>query len=220
MRGNGFLAIWSDVPAEQETDYLHWLTREHAAERVGTPGFIAVRAFRAMTGDVRRYFILYELDRADVVSSPAYLARLDAPTPWTRRIMPILGNFVRGGGSRLAGAGNGQGSYVLPVRLRTPLPPAPDQLAGELAAGDRVMAVRLLVTDDGRTSIPTSEKSIRARDESFAALLLMEALDATALRAAATRLSGSPFACTDLAADTAYAFAQVFGLSREMLAGG
>ena len=31
VKGAGFLAIWSDVKAEQETDYLHWLTREHAA---------------------------------------------------------------------------------------------------------------------------------------------------------------------------------------------
>ena len=44
---DGFLAIWSDIDAEHETDYLHWLTREHTAERVGVPGFLAVRVFRA-----------------------------------------------------------------------------------------------------------------------------------------------------------------------------
>jgi len=39
MSGPGFLAIWSDVPAEQETDDLHWMTREHAQERLAIPGF-------------------------------------------------------------------------------------------------------------------------------------------------------------------------------------
>ena len=134
--------------------------------------------------------------------------------------MPILGNFVRGGGSRLAGAGSGQGGCVLSVRLQTPLPPEPERLCADLAALDRVVAVRLLVTDDGRTSITTREKSIRARDESFAALLLIEALDETALHAAAARLPELPFAGTSLAADAAHAYAHVFGLSREMLAGG
>ncbi len=33
----GFLGIWSDVAAQDETDYLHWLTREHTEERLGVP---------------------------------------------------------------------------------------------------------------------------------------------------------------------------------------
>jgi hypothetical protein len=39
MSRPGFLAISSDVPAEQETDYLHGMTREHAQERLAIPGF-------------------------------------------------------------------------------------------------------------------------------------------------------------------------------------
>jgi len=41
----GFLAIWSDVEPAGETDYLHWLTREHVQERLSVPGFRAVRIF-------------------------------------------------------------------------------------------------------------------------------------------------------------------------------
>ena len=37
--GAGFLAIWSDVEAQEETNYLHWLTREHTAERVSVRVF-------------------------------------------------------------------------------------------------------------------------------------------------------------------------------------
>jgi len=48
MKGNGYLAIWSDLAPEDETDWAHWITREHAAERVGIAGFLACRIFRAI----------------------------------------------------------------------------------------------------------------------------------------------------------------------------
>ena len=112
MQGAGFLAIWSDVRLEEETDYLHWLTREHTSERLGVDGFLRVRVYRSLEAGVRRYFIHYELRSPDVLGSEAYLARLNAPTPWSQRIMPILGNFVRGGGRVLARAGTGEGAFL------------------------------------------------------------------------------------------------------------
>ena len=39
MQGNGYLAIWSDLAPQDHTDWAHWITREHAAERVGVTGF-------------------------------------------------------------------------------------------------------------------------------------------------------------------------------------
>jgi len=37
MQGAGYLAIWSDLTPED--DWAHWITSEHAAERVGINGF-------------------------------------------------------------------------------------------------------------------------------------------------------------------------------------
>src|ERR1700716_639886 len=85
MRGAGFLAIWSDVERANLTDYRHWLTREHTTERVTTKGLLASRVFRADRADVDRFFILYELETPEVLDGPAYLARLNAPTPWSQR---------------------------------------------------------------------------------------------------------------------------------------
>jgi hypothetical protein len=65
--GDGFLAIWSDIDPAAETDYLHWMTREHAIERVSIKGFLAMRMFRALDVNARRYFILYDLESAGVV---------------------------------------------------------------------------------------------------------------------------------------------------------
>src|SRR6201991_5202684 len=117
MQGAGYLAIWSDLAPQDETDWAHWITREHAAERVGINGFLACRIFRALEAEVNRYFILYELEDENVVGGADYLARLNAPTPWSQRNMPKLGNFARGGGRLGASAGTGQDRSVAPLRL-------------------------------------------------------------------------------------------------------
>ena len=182
MQGEGYLAIWSDLAPEHETDWAHWITREHAAERVGISGFQACRIFRALGTAANRYFILYDLTDENVVASAEYLARLNAPTPWTQRIMPRVGNFVRGGGHIVASGGVGQGGIVAPLRLS--VLPALDakSLTAELASLDRVIAARLFLTDAAKTSIQTNEKVMRSNDLSFTALLMIEGLDEMAVR--------------------------------------
>jgi hypothetical protein len=180
---SAMLAIWSDVTPEQETDYLHWLTREHAAERVGIPGFEAVRVFRADLPEVCRYLILYDLAAPSVLTSPAYLARLNEPTPWSRRIMPTLRNFARGGGWVRAVRGTGGGAHLLPLRLSRPAVDT-EPLLEALAAEDRVCAARLREVDQEGSGVPTSEKALRGGDRSFPALLLIEAAAPAALRGA------------------------------------
>jgi hypothetical protein len=183
MQGEGYLAIWSDLTPQDETDWAHWITREHAAERVGINGFLACRIFRALGVAVNRYFILYELANDNVVGSDDYLARLNAPTPWSQKTMPKLGNFARGGGRIAASAGIGQGGIVAPLRLNA-APSNAAAIATEIAAFDRIIAARVLFTDAAQTSIKTREKGMRSNDGSFAALVLIEGLDETAVRAA------------------------------------
>ncbi len=188
MRGAGFLAIWSDIEPKALTDYRHWLTREHTTERVTTKGFLAVRVFRADRADIDRFFILYELQTPEVLDGPAYLARLNAPTPWSQRIMPQLGNFIRGGGVMAARAGRGEGSTIAALRLEQ-LPDQPQKLADALVGLDGVVAAQIGATDEARTSVPTVEKGMRQQEGFFAGLLIIEALDevslGSALRAAA-----------------------------------
>ncbi|MBR1227121.1 MULTISPECIES: hypothetical protein [unclassified Bradyrhizobium] len=186
MRGAGFLAIWSDVEPDHLTDYRHWLTREHTTERVTTKGFLGVRVFRAARTDIARFFILYELEAPEVLDGPAYLARLNAPTPWSQRTMPRLGNFIRGGGVMTARAGRGEGSTIAALRIER-LPENPRQLADALVALDGIAAVQIGVTDLARTSVPTVEKGMRKDEGIFAGLLIIEALDETALGGALRR---------------------------------
>jgi hypothetical protein len=181
MRGAGFLAIWSDIEPAALTDYRHWLTREHTTERVTTTGFLAVRVFRAERSDLNRFFILYELESPEVLDGPAYLARLNAPTPWSQRIMPQLGNFIRGGGIMTARAGRGEGSTIAALRIER-LPEQPQRLADAIAARDGIAAVQIGATDQARTSVPTAEKGMRQQEGFFAGLVIVEALDETSLR--------------------------------------
>lgn len=186
MRGAGFLAIWSDVERSNLTDYRHWLTREHTTERVTTEGFLGSRVFRAVRDDIERFFTFYELQTPELLDGPAYLARLNAPSPWSQRIMPQLGNFIRGGGKLTAWAGRGEGSTIVALRLER-LPKIPQRLADDIAALDGVAAVQIGATDIARTSVPTVEKGMRKDEGVFAGLLLIEALDEASLRAAVRR---------------------------------
>src|ERR1700710_1169906 len=183
MRGAGFLAIWSDVEPDHLTDYRHWLTREHTTERVTTQGFLGVRVFRATRAEINRFFILYELEAPEVLDGPAYLARLNAPTPWSQRIMPQLGNFVRGGGVMTARAGRGEGSAVVALRVER-LPEKPQLLDDAIAGCDGVAAVQIGVTDIARTTVPTVEKGMRKDEGLFAGLVMIEALDEASLQSA------------------------------------
>ncbi len=188
MQGSGYLAIWSDLSPEDETDWAHWMTREHSAERVRVEGFLACRIFRALGTTVNRYFILYELETPDVVGGPSYLARLNEPTPWSQSIMPRLRNFVRGGGRIVASAGTGQGGLLAVLPLEATPEWDANVVSKELASMDRIAAARVLLTDSGQTSIQTREKSMRSKDESFAGLLLIEGLDERSVRDALWRL--------------------------------
>jgi hypothetical protein len=217
MQGSGFLAIWSDLAPEHETDWAHWMTREHSIERVSVEGFLACRIFRALGSAANRHFILYELETPDVVSGAAYLARLNAPTPWSQRTMPRLRNFVRGGGHVAASAGTGQAGLLAIVTLDAAAAWGA-AVCGELAAMDRIVAARLLLTDAAQTSIQTSEKRMRSADDSFAGLLLIEGLEEASLRDALWQLRSLAPELDAARIEALPLYSQRFNLHRRLLA--
>ncbi|WP_375413302.1 hypothetical protein [uncultured Bradyrhizobium sp.] len=214
MRGAGFLAIWSDVEPAALTDYRHWLTREHTTERVTTRGFLAVRVFGAARAGTNRFFILYELESPEVLDGEAYLARLNAPTPWSQRIMPQLGNFIRGGGVMAARAGRGEAATIAALRLEQ-LPDAPQALADALVALDGIAAVQVGVTDAARTQVPTVEKGMRQQEGFFTGLLIIEALDETSLHGALR--AAAEIAPQAVPGGEAEVYRGVFGLDGRMV---
>lgn len=188
-RPQALLAIRSDIAAAVERDYLDWLTREHMLERVGIESFLSARLLRSQHPGFGRYLILYELADASVVDSAAYRERLNNPTPWTTRMMPHLGNFVRGGGTVTTVAGAGNGAAVVAVMTGADSCARECEALEAVAQQPGIAAIRVLQTDMDRTSVATSERKLRSGDQSFEALLMLEAFDRGAAKRAAEKLS-------------------------------
>jgi hypothetical protein len=129
----GILSIWNDMDVEHEDFYEQWYMSEHFPERLGVPGFRRGRRYEAVEAD-RRYFSFYELDSPAVLFSEAYLARLNAPTTWTQRIMRLWKGMVRTVCERLERKGSALGGYVVAARWEMPAAPEPG-IADRIRAG-------------------------------------------------------------------------------------
>ena len=138
--------------------------------------------------DFGRFLILYELADASVVDSPAYLERLNNPTPWSARMMPHLGNFIRGGGRIAATFGTGSGAALVPVPIGADNGCINSQDLEALSGTSGVVAVRMLKTNSNRTAVTSTERAMRTGDRSFQTLLLIEALDTEAAIGATEQL--------------------------------
>lgn len=94
MLGKAALAMWWDVSPEARTELEHWHAHEHFPERLGIPGFLRASRWTAVAGG-EGFFVMYELLDHAVLSSAPYVARLNAPSPWSTRMMPSHRNMVR-----------------------------------------------------------------------------------------------------------------------------
>ena len=197
--GRGFMAIWSDVAPGDFEFYHRWLLNEHFPERVSVPGFISARVFRRQTGADFQFFIIYETESPEVLASPAYVARLNNPTPMTQKVMPKLKNFVRGAGRVVQSNGVCGGGAVKVIRFEKSHPllgdgDARSALFEKLNTMDRVLAVRLFEVDTAATTIQTEEKKIRtSKEEIYSQLLLIEAVDLAAFDAVSGLLKSTLF---------------------------
>jgi len=116
LLGNAALAMWWDMPASRRAEFEHWHTHEHFPERLGIPGFNRATRWTSADGD-EGIFVMYELDDHAVLASPAYLERLNSPTPWSARLMPDHRNMVRSQCRVLESRGIHPARNALTVRL-------------------------------------------------------------------------------------------------------
>ena len=172
-----------------------WHTYEHLHERLSIPGFLRGTRWIARSGSPR-YLIVYEVANLEVATSAPYLARLNAPTPWTASIMGQLRGMVRGF-CRVAGsAGYGLGNVAMAARF-SPLEgreaEVRDALAGSLlpaAAARRGMASVHLFEPAARPPM-TREQALRGADAPMPWVLMATAWDPGALERASELDLGS-----------------------------
>lgn len=84
----GLLLTLTEPPLGMEEEFNAWYDEEHLAERLSIPGFRSARRWLAdVPAGTGKYLATYELDSAAVLTSAAYLARFENPSPWTRRCL-------------------------------------------------------------------------------------------------------------------------------------
>ena len=116
LAGTAALAMWWDIAPQVRSDFEHWHAHEHFPERLAIPGFLRASRWRSSDGGDGT-FVLYELADHAVLRSPSYLARLNAPTAWSTRLMPHHRNMVRSQCHVLESRGGVTARSVLTVRL-------------------------------------------------------------------------------------------------------
>lgn len=94
LLGKAVLAMWWDVSAEARAEWEHWHAHEHFPERLALPGFLRASRWTDVSHG-EGFFVMYELQDHSVLASAPYLARLNAPSPWSTRMMPLHRNMVR-----------------------------------------------------------------------------------------------------------------------------
>ena len=167
MIGESALAIWMELDPSGEEDFNGWYPRQHLPERLSVPGFLRGRRYAAI-GSAPPYFTLYELADPGVLTSAPYLERLNNPTDWTRRVLPVIRRAVRNGTRRIASsAGDSVERHLLTARLVPAAgrgPAVRDWLAGAavttLTALPGVTSCALLEQETGGTSVMTEERRL------------------------------------------------------------
>lgn len=185
LLGTGVLAIWNGIANGRDAEFLRWHVEEHIPERVAVPGFLRARRYVALHGQPR-YFNFYEVAGPEVLVSPAYLARLDDPTPRTRAILPHFTDTIRTPCRVVASHGQGVAGTVATLRLDEPAAPL-CEVAAALAEAPGVAAVHLL--ERAELAVPgTAEAAIRdGPDRAARTILLAEGPDDALLGHALSR---------------------------------
>ena len=131
-----FLALWNSVSsARLQPEYEVWHTFEHVPERVGLPGFVEARRYRAHAdrpGDAPRYYTCYWLNSLAALETPQYRDVFTHPTPWSARMRGELREFLRLPCTLQGTYGPSGAAQLATLQLRSRAPDFPAAAAGWL----------------------------------------------------------------------------------------
>jgi hypothetical protein len=184
MLGNAAVAMWWDIAPPMRAEWEDWHTHEHMPERLGIPGFL--RGSRWISGD--SYFMLYEVEGMGTLTAGPYIDRLNAPTPWSRKLMPHHRNMVRSLCHVRASFGRGLGGWMATLRLEHGLPA---QALSALPQQQGLVGAFLLEAQPMAGAPQTTEQKIRGGDAEARWVGLVCGYDAIAITAAANKLAAN-----------------------------
>jgi hypothetical protein len=187
LLGRAAMLLQFDVADAAITEHDDWHTHEHLPERLALPGFLRGTRWVATRGGPR-YMVVYEVEDLATLSSPAYLARLDAPSRWTTAMMPHYRGMRRAFCSVAASVGFGTGHAARAWRYTTGDGGAPalrtwlvDDVLPLLPSTPGVGGAYLL--EGAATPAMTREQRLRGRDEGVDVALVVTGYRADALEA-------------------------------------
>jgi hypothetical protein len=202
LLGKALLAMWWEVSAESRAELEHWHAHEHFPERLALPGFRRASRWTAVD-DGEGFFVMYELDDHAVLASAPYVARLNAPSPWSTRMMPLHRGMVRSQCKVLQSHGAVTARHALTIRLSPRDAEALQRGLGELAAAvvqwPGLVGLHLL-RHEAPTLAATAEQQIRGNADRAADwvvvacgydLAALRSLDASELGEAALQAMGA-----------------------------
>jgi hypothetical protein len=170
LLGDAAVIIWNDIADEGREEFYQWHDKEHVPERLAIPGFRRGRRF-VRPRHSPEWLTMYEADDLAVLTSPAYLARLNAPTPATTSAIRHFRNTSRAVCRVVHSVGSSTGGHVLAMRLSVA-----DGQSGAIARHVRddafsaamaltgVVACHLYSADDSASHIATAESRTREID--------------------------------------------------------
>jgi len=179
-----------DIAAEAQLEHDDWHSHEHLPERLAIPGFLRGSRWRALAGGPA-YFVMYEVGELGVLSSPAYMDRLNHPSPWTAKMMPSYRGMRRGLCEIVARAGHGLGGFGLLLRFGVQADGEAalrDWLAGEVlpALPAQTGLASTMLLRSGLQAAQTVEQRIRGQDAAVDWALLVTGFARSSIEALAT----------------------------------
>lgn len=198
MPGMGCFIAWYDVKPGREADHHHWHSHEHMVERVAIPGFLRGLRYHSLSG-TPRICVIYQTDTVETFVSPAYLERLNNPTPWTSSSLPMFVGMNRTLCKVASTFGHGIGGNLLTIQLAAK-PDDADRLMvwlsrdtlPDIAGRPGISGAHLLIADRPVSETASQEKTLRGNPDAIADwVLLIEGYDRAALDGTLAELVGS-----------------------------
>jgi hypothetical protein len=170
LLGDAAVVIWNDIADDGRRLFYAWHDREHIPERLAIPGFLRGRRY-IRPGHSPEWLTLYEARDVGVVTSPAYLARLNAPTEATRATLPFFRNTSRAVCRIAASLGTSSGGHVLALRIGAGRDASAavraaiaTRILPRAAHGPGNVAAHLLAAEIDASHVDTAESRTRAFD--------------------------------------------------------
>ena len=176
----GMVVIWNDIKEEMRDEFVQWHSIEHLPERVSIPGFISGQRWHGEDASPQ-YLTTYVTQNTGVLTSDAYIQRLNDPTPWTLKTVAAFCNTCRAAGEVIweYGSKKGYGGHILAIRITeledltiltehlNSLANNPEQCFAEL------LRARLVLTTPTASQLPTAERAVRTGDQNEPNLVLL-----------------------------------------------